>query len=158
MTEEESSRKEVTLRKDDDTVTVYKESHVDRKDHAELHVMTSEEEDLTVKARRAGSALEDLITSAIDRAKEIAREKAKEAAKAADLGPGVVSAAQDSRDISRLGPLVVNLARTFEDTMTEIRKHNYDEQVNLLIGYRKLLEEQVNVIDSRKHYVKRLKK
>ena len=33
--------------------------------------------------------------------------------------------------------------------MTEIRKEPYDEQEKLLVGYKKLLKEQVNVINSR---------
>ena len=141
----------------DDKVNVYKESHLDHKEDTEIHVMTNQEEDLNAKVRRAGSALEDLITSAIDRARLVAREKTDELVKAAEVGPGAIRAAGDSRDISRLGPMVEELARGFEDTMTEIRKHGYGEQEQFLIGYRKLLEEQVNVINSRMHLAKRLR-
>jgi hypothetical protein len=156
MSSESSSKKEgkVTV---DDKISVYQESHLDQEDGNEIHVMTNEEEDLNAKVRRAGSALEDLITSAIDRAKLVAREKTNELAKAADVGPGAISAAGDSRDISRLGPMVEELARAFEDTMTEIRKQGYGEQERLLIGYRKLLEEQVNVINSQVQFAKRLR-
>jgi hypothetical protein len=38
-----------------------------------------------------------------------------------------------------------------------IRKVPYEEQVNLLIGYKKLIEEQIKVIDSRIGMAKRLK-
>jgi hypothetical protein len=154
--EEVSSEKEVKVTTDD-KVSVYKESHVSRKADTEVHVMTEEEEDLSSKARRAGDALQDLITSAVDRAKVKAKEKANELAKAAETGPGAISAEQDTRDISRLGPMVEDLARAFEDTMTEIRKQGYDEQEKLLIGYRKLLEEQVNVVNSAAHFAKRVK-
>jgi hypothetical protein len=41
--------------------------------------------------------------------------------------------------------------------MTEIRKEPYDEQEKLLVGYRKLLEEQINVINARMSMAKRLK-
>lgn len=156
MSSESSSKKEVKVTVDD-KVSVYQESHLDHEDGNEIHVMTNEEEDLNAKVRRAGSALEDLITSAIDRAKLVAREKTSELAKAADVGPGAISAAGDSRDISRLGPMVEELARAFEDTMTEIRKQGYGEQERLLIGYRKLLEEQVNVINSQVQFAKRLR-
>lgn len=156
MPEEVSSEKEVKVTRDD-KVSVYKESHVSREADAEVHVMTDEEEDLSSKARRAGNALQDLITSAIDRAKVKAREKADDLARAAERGPGELSATQDTRDISRLGPMVEDLARAFEDTMTEIRKQGYDEQEKLLIGYRKLLEEQVNVVNSAAHFAKRVK-
>jgi hypothetical protein len=57
-----------------------------------------------------------------------------------------------------LGPSVEGLARTFEDVMTGIGQESYDEQANLLTGYEKLLQEQISVINSKIHYVKRLKK
>jgi hypothetical protein len=41
--------------------------------------------------------------------------------------------------------------------MTEIRKQPYSEQVNLLKGYKKLLKEQINVVDSRINMAKRIK-
>lgn len=51
--------------------------------------------------------------------------------------------------------MVAGLATTFRDTITMIRDHPYGEQVRLLTGYKKLLEEQINVIDSRIRFVKR---
>jgi hypothetical protein len=42
--------------------------------------------------------------------------------------------------------------------MTQIGKQPYDEEVKLLTGYKKLLEEQINVINSRIDWSKRLKK
>ena len=151
-----TSEKEVRVTTDD-KVKVYKESQVTHESDTEIHTMTDEDGDLETKARKAGSALQDLITSAIDKAKVIGREKAEGLAKTAEAGPGAVSAASDSRDISRLGPMVEDLARAFEDTMTEIRKQDYEEQEKLLVGYRKLLEEQVNVINSTMHFAKRVK-
>jgi hypothetical protein len=44
-------------------------------------------------------------------------------------------------DLARLGPMVVELARNFEDVMTNIRNQHRDDQVKLLTGYKKLLEE-----------------
>jgi hypothetical protein len=41
--------------------------------------------------------------------------------------------------------------------MNDIRRERYGEQERLLIGYKKLLEEQVNVIDARLKMAKRLK-
>jgi hypothetical protein len=74
------------------------------------------------------------------------------------MNAGDISAAQDSRDISVLGSQVEVLITAFEDTMTQIPKQPYDEQVKLLTGYKKLLEEQINVINSRIDWSKRLKK
>jgi hypothetical protein len=64
---------------------------------------------------------------------------------------------QDSRDIGALGPMVEDLVRVFEDTTTMIRKAPYEDQVDLLKGYKKLIEEQIKVIDSRIGMAKRLK-
>jgi len=41
--------------------------------------------------------------------------------------------------------------------MTAILAHDYDDQSKMLLGYRKLLEEQINLIDSRSRMAKRLK-
>jgi Na+-transporting methylmalonyl-CoA/oxaloacetate decarboxylase beta subunit len=61
-------------------------------------------------------------------------------------------------DIARLGrPLVAALATGFEDTITMVRQHPYDEQEKILTGYKKLMEEQINVINSRIGFVKRVR-
>ena len=73
------------------------------------------------------------------------------------LNPTHISAVKDSLEIGALGPMVEELARVFEDTTTMIRKVPYEEQVDLLIGYKKLIEEQIKVIDSRIGMAKRLK-
>ena len=44
----------------------------------------------------------------------------------------------------------------YERIMFEIEREEYETQKNLLTGYKKLLEEQVNVIDSKLSLVKRL--
>ena len=156
MQEESESEKEVRVIKDD-KVSIYKESHVKQTQDTDVHVMTDDEEDLNVKAKRAGSALEDLITASIDKAKAVTKQKSEEMARRIDSGPGAVSATKDAREISRLGPMVENLARAFEATMTDIRKQDYEEQEKLLIGYRKLLREQINIINSMRHFAKRIK-
>ena len=84
-----------------------------------------------------------------------AKEKFGELEKS--LNPSHTSALEDSRKIEALGPMVEDLARVFEDTTTIIRKVPYEEQVDLLIGYKKLIEEQIKVIDSRINMSKRLK-
>jgi hypothetical protein len=123
---------------------------------ANFHLMTAEEEDLTMKLRNTGDAFYNLVTSAIERAKNISEQKAKEIA-AGDLSPATLAAKEDARDIATLGDSVEDLARTFENLMTELRKQPYSEQVPFLKGYKKLLEEQINVVASRIHMAKRLK-
>lgn len=156
MSDLDHSRKEVRVMKDERT-DIYRESHVTHADKGEIHVMTKEEEELTVKARRAGYALQDLLSAVVDRAKVVAKEKTEQLAKTAELGPGAISATKDAQDIGRLGPMVVDLARNFEDVMTNIRKQSYDDQVKLMTGYKKLLEEHISIIDSRIHFVERVK-
>ncbi len=123
---------------------------------ANFHLMTQEEEDLTIKVRKAGDALYDLVLSAIEKAKIISAQKVKEIA-AKDISPAAIAAKKDARDIAAVGESVESLARTFESLMTEIRKQPYSEQVHLLTGYKKLLKEQINVIDSRIRMTERLK-
>lgn len=116
-------------------------------------VTTPEEESVSTKAREAGRSLKDLISSLGRKTKEITEEKARELkAQSVDI-----SAKTDARDIQHLGDDVEKLITVFEDTMTEIRKEPYDEQEKLLLGYKKLLEEQINVINARMSMAKRLK-
>jgi NCAIR mutase (PurE)-related protein len=114
---------------------------------------TSEEESVSTKARDAGRSLKDLIYSLGKKTKEVTEEKAKELkAQSVDI-----STRTDARDIQNLGDDVEKLITVFEDTMTEIRKESYDEQEKLLVGYKKLLQEQIIVIDARLSMAKRLK-
>jgi hypothetical protein len=113
----------------------------------------SEEESVSTKAKEAGRSLKDLIYSLGKKTKEVTEEKARELkSQSVDI-----STKTDARDIQHLGDDVEKLITVFEDTMTEIRKEPYDEQEKLLIGYKKLLEEQINVINARLSMAKRLK-
>ncbi|MDP8889242.1 MAG: hypothetical protein M3M89_06425 [Thermoproteota archaeon] len=114
---------------------------------------TSEEESVSTKAREAGRSLKDLIYSLGRKTKEVTEEKARELKEqSVDI-----STKTDVQDIQHLGDDVEKLITVFEDTMTEIRKEHYDEQEKLLVGYKKLLEEQINVINARLSMAKRLK-
>jgi hypothetical protein len=114
---------------------------------------TSEEESVSTKARDAGRSLKDLIYSLGRKTKEVTEETARELKEqSVDI-----STKTDAQDIHHLGDDVEKLITVFEDTMTEIRKEPYDEQEKLLVGYKKLLEEQINVINARLSMAKRLK-
>jgi hypothetical protein len=119
-------------------------------------LMRYEETGLTTRVRNAGDALYDSVHLSIDKAMRKSTEKAKEVA-TRDINPAAIAAKKDAQDIAALGDSVEGLARTFESLMTEIRKRPYSEQVNLLTGYKKLLKEQINVVDSRINMAKRLK-
>jgi hypothetical protein len=126
------------------------------KDGSTTHIMTSDDEALKTKAIRAENAVTDLIDSAVDRAVSMLKGKGDDLVKSGALEPGYLQSKNDAAAIGRLGPRITDLATTFEDTISKIRERPYDEQVQLLTSYGKLLEEQINVIDSRIHLVKRL--
>jgi hypothetical protein len=112
-----------------------------------FRLMGDEETDLTTRVRNAGDVLYDSVLLSIDKAKRKSVEKVKEVA-TRDANPAAIAAKKDARDIATLGESVEGIARTFENLMTEIRKKPYSEQVRLLTGYKKLLKEQINVVDS----------
>ncbi|HEU4445575.1 MAG TPA: hypothetical protein VFR94_12960, partial [Nitrososphaeraceae archaeon] len=107
------------------------------------------------KAHQAEESVLDVVDAVGAKVGSYAKEKFGDLEKS--LNPNHMSAVEDSRKIEALGPMVEDLARVFEDTTTIIRKVPYEEQVDLLIGYKKLIEEQIKVIDSRIDMSKRLK-
>jgi hypothetical protein len=108
-----------------------------------------EDYDLIVSSLKdATTSFKDVILSIGKKAQEI-RDKAEETF--------TVGAKRDARDIQALGSYVENVVKGFEDTMAEIKKRNYGDEEKLLKGYKKLLEEQINVISARIQLVKRLK-
>lgn len=117
---------------------------------------SSEEESLSTKAKDAAQSLKDLIIYLGQKAKAISYEKTadlkSEAAQTANL-----DIRKDAHDIQKLGDNIQSIITVFENIMTDIRRERYGEQERLLIGYKKLLEEQVNVIDARLKMAKRLR-
>jgi hypothetical protein len=117
---------------------------------------SAEEESLSARARDVGQSLRDLITYMGQKAKDITEQGTTDlkaqATQMADL-----DIKKDARDIQNLGSNIDNIINVFEDIMTDIRKERYGEQQRLLVGYKKLLEEQINVIDARLKMAKRLK-
>ena len=108
-----------------------------------------EDYDLIVNSlKEATTSFKDVIYSISKKAQEI-REKAEETF--------TVGAKRDARDIKALGIYVESVTKGFEDTMVEIKKRNYADEEKLLKGYKKLLEEQINLISARVELVKRLK-
>jgi hypothetical protein len=108
-----------------------------------------EDYDLIVNSLKdATASFKDVILSIGRKAQEF-RDKAEETF--------TVGAKKDARDIQALGSNVENVVKGFEDTMTEIKKRNYADEEKLLKGYKKLLEEQINLINARIQLVKRLK-
>jgi hypothetical protein len=111
-------------------------------------LMRDEESDITTGVRNAGDVLYDSVLLSIYKARRKSVEKTKEVA-TRDISPAAIAARRDAQNIATLGDSVEGIARTFENLITEIRMKSYSEQVHLLTGYKKLLKEQINVIDSR---------
>jgi Mg2+ and Co2+ transporter CorA len=108
-----------------------------------------EDYDLIVNSlKEATTSFKDVIYSISKKAQEI-RDKAEETF--------TVGAKRDARDIQAFGIYVESVTKGFEDTMMEIKKRNYADEEKLLKGYKKLLEEQINLINARVELVKRLK-
>jgi hypothetical protein len=137
------------------TVAVVTPSETYYDSNAEIQSLKAEEESVSAKAKETGQSLKELVAAMSRKARAAIEEKTKDLDK---VNPSDISAAQDAKAIGALGEHVELLIRTFEDVMTGIRKEPYDEQARLLNGYKKLLEEQINVINSRIDWSKRLKK
>jgi hypothetical protein len=115
-----------------------------------------EEESLSARARDVGQSLRDLVRYMGQKTKAITAQKTtdlkSQAVQTTDL-----DLKKDARDIQNLGSNIDNIINVFDDIMTDIRKERYGEQQRLLVGYKKLLEEQINVIDASLKMAKRLR-
>jgi hypothetical protein len=154
-------KKVVKVTKEDGTTSTYEEVAVDSnpEDNSSTHIMTDKDEDLRIKAERAGTAVSDLVDSTIEKASQIVKGKYEELAKSGALEPGYASIKKDSSEIGRLGSArVTQLVTSFEEVMTLVAARPYEDQERMLTGFRKLLEEQINVIDSRIDFAKRVRR
>jgi hypothetical protein len=116
---------------------------------------TPKEEEISVsdEAKKAGQSLKELIMTAIKDAKDSAKETGKR------LKEQTINVATtvDSKDIHSLGNNVNASVQLFEETMTEIRKEPYDEQIKLLDSYKDLSKTHINVVDARGRMASKLK-
>jgi hypothetical protein len=114
------------------------------------------EESLSNRARETGQTLKELVNSIGRKSKAVAEQKSaelKEAAKDDKI------TAKDAADIQMLGSYIESIITNFEDTMDRIMEHpTHDEQYGMLVGFKKILEEEVNVINARLSMAKRLKR
>lgn len=112
-----------------------------------------QDESISAKARETGQSFKGFIVTLGKKAMAITDEKTMETTnESTDIG-----AKRDSQSIQTLGANVEKAITVFEDTITNIRKESYDEQANILTGYKKLIEEQINVINARLSMVKKFK-
>jgi hypothetical protein len=114
-----------------------------------------DEDSLSKRARETGMTLKELVNSIGKKGKAVAQQKStqlKEAAKGDEIN------AKDAADIQMLGSHIESIITIFEDTMDKIMTHpSYNEQHGMLVGFKKILEEEVNLIDARLSMAKRLK-
>ena len=114
------------------------------------------EEEISVsdEAKKSGESLKEMIVTAIKEAKDSAKGTGKRL-KEQTIN---IAATTDSKDIHSLGDNVNALAGLFEETMIEIRKERYDEQIKLLDSYKDLLQKHIKVIDARGRMARKLKR
>jgi len=130
----------------DENVEDIKKEKTARKSNSGVKI---EDYDMIVSGvKDATNSFKEVILSISKKAHEI-KDKAEETF--------TVGAKRDAREIQALGSHVENITKGFEETMIEISQRNYDDQKKLLKGYKKLLEEQIKLINARIELVKRLK-
>ena len=137
--------------------TEYKES--DRTDNSSAAEEKEREQSVSAaaKVKEAGQSFKEMIKSLGKKAMTKTEEKTKQlkdksAAETVDTSPQ-----KDAKDIQALGTHAENVVLVFEKAIAEIGREDYESQEKLLSGYKKLLEEQINVIDSKQRIAKRLK-
>jgi hypothetical protein len=139
----------------DENTIVISPSNTEYKIHDQKSLIEQEEEDesLSARAKEAGQSFKDFIVTLGKKATLITEQKTTETKnESLDIG-----AKRDSQAIQTLGANVEKAITVFEGTITNLRKESYDEQAQILIGYKKLIQEQINVINARLSMVKKFK-
>lgn len=112
------------------------------------------QESIADRVKEAGLSFKQMIASLADKAKTVTEEKTQTLK---DISAENISPTRrDAQDIQVLGTTVQDVITVFEETMTHIEKQDHEQQEKLLNGYKRLLEEQINVIRSRLNLIKRL--
>jgi hypothetical protein len=169
---EEDAELTTTKRAEEREVVVVKPSKTEYKEsNLTDNSSSSEEEDkqeeqegegeqsvpAAAKAKESGRSFKEMIKSLGKKAMTKTKEKTKELkdkSAAETVGTGQQ---KDATGIQALGTHAEDVVLVFEKTMAEIQREDYESQEKLLAGYKKLLEEQINVIDSKQKIAKRLK-
>jgi hypothetical protein len=148
-------------------VVVVKPSKTEYKESNRTEYSTSAEEEdkqeageqslSATKVKEAGQSFKEMIKSLGKKAMAKTEEKTKELKDKSATETVHTGTQKDAKDIQALGIHAENVVLVFEKTMAEIGREDYESQEKLLAGYKKLLEEQINVIDSKQSIAKRLK-
>ena len=147
-------------------VVVVKPAEVEYKENNQIENSSAREQNkekgegeqsaAAAKAKKAGQSFIEMIKSlgkkAVTKTEERTKELKDKSIETIDMGTQT-----NARDIQALGIHADNVVLVYEKIMFEIAREDYKTQEKLLAGYKKLLEEQVNVIDSKLRIAKRLK-
>ena len=147
-------------------VVVVKPSEVEYKENNQIENSSAREQNkekgegeqsaAAAKAKKAGQSFIEMIKSlgkkAVTKTEERTKELKDKSIETIDMGTQT-----NARDIQALGIHADNVVLVYEKIMFEISREDYKTQEKLLAAYKKLLEEQVNVIDSKLRIAKRLK-
>jgi hypothetical protein len=170
--EEEDSELTTTKRDEEREVVVVKPSKTEYKESNRTEYSASAEEEdkqeeqegereqsvsAATKAKESGRSFKEMIKSLGKKAITKTEEKTKELKDKSATETVHTGTQKDARDIQALGIHVENVVLVFEKTMSEIGREDYETQEKLFASYKKLLEEQINVIDSKQSIAKRLK-
>jgi hypothetical protein len=164
---EEDSELTTTKPVEEREVVVVKPSKTEYKESNRTEYSASAEEEdkqeegeqsvSATKAKKAGQSFKEMIKSLGKKAITKTEEKAKELKDKSATETVHTGTQKDARDIQALGIHAENVVLVFEKTISEIGREDYETQEKLLASYKKLLEEQINVIDSKQSIAKRLK-
>lgn len=150
---------------DEEKIVVVKPSEIEHKEYSQIEYIPSEKHNKKVEAERsvatskvleAGQSLTEMIKTLSGKAVTKTEEKTKEL-KDKSIEAINFDAQKNTRDIQALGTHAEDLVLVYEKIMFEIEREDYKSQEKLLTGYKKLLEEQINVINSKLSLAKRLK-
>jgi hypothetical protein len=114
---------------------------------------TQNEISVSDEARKTGESLKELFITALKEA----RDSAKETGKRIKSQTIDITTSVDSKDVRALGDNVDIFVKLFDETMTEIRKEHFDEQIKLFESYKDLIQAHVKVVDARCKMASKLK-
>jgi uncharacterized protein YpuA (DUF1002 family) len=104
-------------------------------------------------AKEAAESIKEKVRSIGKKTEEKVKDLKDKSMETTGIGP-----TKDAHDIHALGTTrLEKLTADFENTMAEIEQESdYETQEKQLTAYKKLLEEQMDVIDSRLKMIKRI--
>jgi hypothetical protein len=107
------------------------------------------QEEIVRKLKHAASEFKDMIVTGAN----FAKDKIKEQQESAEEK----KAEKDAEKISRMGDLAVKFSSSFDDILSEISSRTYEEQEHIYKGFIKLLDQQRELVTSRKDLAIKLK-